>query len=224
MNDEILGYHFTNPYLLKEALTHPSICIVNKKDKKICASYERLEFLGDSVLNFVISELLMQRFPSENEGDLAKRRANLVAGEALTKLAQIKNLGKRIEMTDAEAKLGGRENSNNLEDVLEAIIGAIYLDSGFAKLKPIIYELWSPLLDNMPNVPHDPKSKLQEILQKKGRAIPNYELIAVEGPGHMLVFKVRLSLKDFKEVIGTGKSKQQAEKEAAILLLEQINE
>lgn len=218
MINEILGYHFNNPLLLKQALTHPSINHTHK------SNYERLEFLGDSVLNFIIAELLVNKFPDEDEGDLAKRKSSLVSGEVLTKIALKTNLGSKIQMSESEAKCGGRKNANILENVLEAIIGAIYLDSGFVNLKPIVYTLWQDFLNNTLNVPSDYKSKLQEILQGEGKGLPKYEVIDALGPKHNLTFKVRLNVKGYNEVIAHGKSKKQAEKEAAKLLLEQIYE
>lgn len=219
--NQILGYHFTNPLLLKQALTHPSLCVRGGANLE---SYERLEFLGDSALGLVMAELLINKFPDEDEGKLAKRRASLVAGEMLAQIALSINLGDRIAMAESEAKSGGRINANNLENVLEAIIGAIYLDGGIEKLKSVIHNLWQVFLDNMVEVPIDPKSKLQEILQKNGHPLPKYELIESEGPKHMLTFKVRLQVPGFEEAIGQGKSKQQAEKEAASLLLIQMEE
>ena len=222
MINHILGYHFNNPFLLKEALTHPSLSIVTAKHNTSINNYERLEFLGDSVLNLVIAELLMKQFYEEDEGKLAKRRSSLVAGDFLAILSHQIGLGSMIEMTEAEAKLGGRENNHNLENVLEAIIGAIYLDSNLEQVKQVIHRLWQPFIDSMPEVPTDPKSKLQEILQKNGHPLPKYELVESAGPGHMPIFKIRLKIDRFEEVIGEGKSKQQAEKQAAKLLLAQI--
>ena len=221
--NEILGYNFKNPLLLQEALSHPSICTKNK-DAPIIKSYERLEFLGDSALNLVISELLIKQFPDEDEGKLAKRRAALVAGEILAKIALSVDLGSRIEMTMAEKKLGGLENPNNLEDALEAVIGAIYLDSEIETLKQIIQNIWQKYIDEMIEVPNDPKSKLQEILQQNGNPLPIYELIESSGPKHMLTFKIRLNIPGLPIAIGEGKSKQQAEKAAAIIMLNQIIE
>ncbi len=222
MINQVLDYNFSNPYLLKEALTHPSISVIRDKYNANIINYERLEFLGDSVLNLVIAELLMKQFPEEDEGKLAKRRSSLVAGEFLASLSHEVGLGLLMEMTNAEAKLGGRENDHNLENVLEAVIGAIYLDSSLDAVKSVIHRLWQPFIDSMIEVPTDPKSKLQEILQKDGHPLPKYELIESAGPGHMLTFKMKLKIPGFQEVIGEGKSKQQAEKQAAILLLAQI--
>jgi ribonuclease III len=217
--NHILGYNFINPTFLKHALTHPSLCM---HDKSNLASYERLEFLGDSALSLVISEFLMNKFPNEDEGNLAKRRSYLVSGEMLSQIAVSLDLGKMISMADSEEKSGGRKNSHNLENVLEAIIGAIYLDGGLDAVKPIIYNLWHIIIDEMTEVPTDPKSRLQEALQKLGYPLPKYELIETIGPKHMLVFKIQLKIPGFKEVIGQGKSKRQAEKEAASLLLLQM--
>lgn len=176
MNNQILGYKFNNPQLLEEALTHPSIC-VNRNYKAIRNSYERLEFLGDAVLGLVISDLLMAKYEYEDEGKLAKRRSGLVSGEILAKIATKLNLGDEIEMTNSERKLDGQTNSNNLENALEAVIGAIYLDSGLEEAKKVIWRIWQPYIEEMIEVPIDPKSQLQEILQKRGKPLPIYELI-----------------------------------------------
>ena len=135
MIKEILGYKFTNEKLLEEALSHPSICV---KASAASINYERLEFLGDVVLSLVISELIFNKYPDEDEGDLARRRSALVSGEIISGIAQKIDLGENILMTEAEEKLGGRENHNNLENVLEAVIGSIYLDSGLDNIRKII--------------------------------------------------------------------------------------
>jgi ribonuclease-3 len=218
MNNTILGYQFKSSRLLQEALTHPSVCVKNHSS----FSYERLELLGDAALSLVVLDLLMVKYPNEDEGSLAKRKAALVSGETLAKIAFMMNLGDRIEMTKSEEVLGGRESAHNLENVMEAIIGAIYLDSGIEVLKTIIQQIWQPFINEMRDPPTDPKSKLQEILQKDGKALPKYELIDASGPKHMLTFRVSLKVSGFEDIIGEGKSKQQAEKAAAILLLEKL--
>lgn len=210
---QIFDYSFNNLELLQEALTHPSI---SKK------SYERLEFLGDSVLGLVVTEMLLKQFPNESEGDLAKRKAALVVGEILSKIAIIHNLAPIIIMSESERKLGGECNLNTLENVVESLIGAIYLDSNFITIKEIINRIWQPFIDSMHEIPQDPKSKLQEILQKNGLALPKYELIKSEGPQHMLKFTICLKAENFEPVTGEGYSKQQAEKNAAIELLKQM--
>lgn len=219
MIDEILGYKFKNRQFLQEALTHPSICA---KDKSI-SSYERLEFLGDSVLSLIIISYIIDKFSNENEGKLAKRKAALVDGETLAKIGTSVGIGMKIIMSDSEVKLGGRENPHNIENALEAVIGAIYLDGGIEEAKRIVINLWEPYIVEMKEVPTDPKSKLQEDLQKRGLPLPKYELVEQGGPGHMLEFKVRIIVPGFKEATGIGKSKQAAEKEAAISMLSQIH-
>jgi ribonuclease III len=220
---EVLGYKFNNPLLLKEALTHPSI--TTKKKKSLAKyNYERLEFLGDAALSLVIIDTLIKQFPEESEGGLAKRKSGLVSGEVLAKISHSINIGNMMEMTESEANAGGRENSNNLENALEAVIGAIYLDAGLEKLKELMRDIWQPYIDNMREIPIDSKSLLQEKLQRIGKDLPKYELIDAEGPGHMLTFQVRLQVPGFVEVMGKGRSKRQAEKEAATLLLEQMND
>jgi len=221
MITEIFGYHFKDNKLLKSALTHPSLA--NEPVHK--NHYERIEFLGDAVLSLIIVEMLIKQFPHESEGNLAKRKAKLVAGEVLAKIAKENNIGTKIYMSSSEEKAGGRENPNTLENALEAIFGAIYLDNGhLLNVKTIIQELWQPLIDNMPEVPIDAKSKLQEILQQQGKDLPQYKILDIFGPQHMLTFRVGLKIPGFDEVIGEGKSKQQAEKHAATLLLVKINE
>lgn len=221
MIKSVLGYHFKNPNLLDEALTHPSMH-KKKSHNSLIYNYERLEFLGDAVLSMLIAELLLKKFPEEDEGQLAKRRASLVSGEILARIAANEGLSELIIMTDAEQKLGGRKNSNNLENVLEALIGAIYLDSELTTIKQIISDLWTPFIDQIYETPTDYKSQLQEIVQQYSRELPKYELIDAYGPQHMLTFKVRLTISNYEAVIAEGKSKQQAEKNAAKLLLQQI--
>lgn len=222
MIDTVLGYRFNNSQLLKEALTHPSM---HKKDYNtgLFYNYERLELLGDSVLSMLIIELLFKKFPHEDEGKLAKRKAALVSGEVLSTIAANNSLNKLIIMSESEENLGGRENFHILENVLEAVIGAIYLDSGIEKVREIISNLWQNFIEQVYELPVDYKSKLQEVLQQNSRRLPKYELIDASGPKHMLTFKVRLKVEGYDEVITEGKSKQQAEKKAAKSLLEQIS-
>lgn len=215
-NSTILGHRFNNQSLLKQALTHPSLCF--NKDEKF-TSYERLEFLGDAVLNLVIAEFLLNKFPQEDEGNLARRRASLVSGEMLAKIAAEINLGTRIIMSDAEEKYGGRSNEHNLENVMESVIAAIYLDAGLDNIKKIISNIWQTYLDNMHEVPIDAKTKLQEVLQKQGYPLPKYELVDAFGPKHDLTFKIALDVAGIGAVVAEGKSKRQAEKEAAVQLL-----
>lgn len=219
MIHEILDYHFNNPSLLQEALTHPSLCV---KRNDVEFSYERLEFLGDSVIGLVIAEFLIKKFPNEDEGRLAKKKSYLVSGDIVAKIAHDTGLGVAISMTSSEEKSGGRDNLHTLENTLEAIMGAIYLDSDLSVVKKIINRLWESYINLMPPIVTDPKSRLQEFLQKNGYDLPKYEVIGSTGPGHMLTFQIRLKIIGFEEVIAEGKSKKEAEKEAASLFLKQI--
>ncbi len=212
--NSIFGYHFKNTRLLKEALSHPSLGQI---------SYERLELLGDAVLGLVITELLMKKYIHEDEGKLAKRKSALISGDMLAQIGKAHDIGELIIMSEAERRFGGAENVHNIENVMEALIGAIYLDAGLEELKHIVTELWEPYIEEMKEVPQDPKSKLQEKLQKSGFGLPKYELIECEGPKHMLKFKISLKVGGYKAVIGEGTSKRQAEKNAALLLLAEMD-
>jgi len=218
MINEIFGYQFNNPELLLEALSHPSLCFKQDNSK----SYERLEFLGDAVLGLIIIEHLIKRFPNEDEGDLAKRKAYLVSGETLAKIGDSLSLGSKIKMSISEDKHGGRENPHNIENALEATIAAIYLDSNLEVTKNIVLKHWEYYIVNMKEIPLDPKSQLQEELQKRGMKLPQYVLVEQTGPAHDLMFKVRINIQGYNEAIGTGKSKKEAEKEAAKEMLDYI--
>jgi len=211
---EKTGYKFKKDALLKEALSHPSL----GGDK----SYERLEFLGDAVLGLIISEMLYKNFPDDEEGHLAKKRAALVCGESLAKIAREINLGEHILMNAGEENANGRDNSANLENVLEALAGAIYLDGGLKAAQNLIEKYFSKLLTEMPEAPKDPKTELQEWAQARGLPIPDYNIIEQQGPAHAPLFKVEVSVEGHGKASAEGNSKKMAEREAAKLLLEKI--
>lgn len=213
-----IDYKFKDEALLEEALTHPSFC-ANKKSK---VNYERLEFLGDAVLELVVSEYLYEQFPDDSEGDLAKRRAALVCGESLTEIARNINLGSMIKLGAGEESTGGRENSANLENVAEAIMGAIYLDGGIEAAREFILKNLGPVSEKMLQPPSDPKTQLQELLQSDGKPVPEYKIIEQEGPAHNPIFTVQVSAEGFKPEKASGSSKRVAEREAARKLLDKI--
>jgi ribonuclease III len=219
-SDISLGYEFNNPALLDEALTHPSVSYKNAKNTTV--NYERLEFLGDSVLGLVIAELLIHAYPEENEGALAKRQAALVRGEALAKIATTMDIGRYIKMADGEEAMGGRQNPRNIENALEAIIGAIYQDGGLEMAKEFIIRWWGALVSNMTEPPKDAKTVLQEWAQGEGYPIPTYEVIQTDGPPHAPVFTVRLQLPGSHPEEAKGESKKKAEKEVAKQMLQQL--
>lgn len=216
--EDKLDYEFKDKALLTKALTHPSYASENSTK-----SYERLEFLGDSVLGLIISELLFEKFPDEQEGELARRRSALVCGSTLSKVAKTFNLGMDILMGTGEEANGGRDNDANLENTLEAIIGAIYLDGGLDPAKKYVLSHFSELTHSMTEPPKDAKTSLQEWAQGRGLPLPEYITVCIEGPSHAPDFTVEVTVEDNGVGIGNGSSKKRAEREAARHLFEQIS-
>ena len=191
MNGQLSGisHRFTDSELLNEALTHRSRGAIN---------YERLEFLGDSVLNLVVSGRLFEQFPDASEGDLSRMRARIVRGETLAAMALDIGLGSQLHLGEGEMKSGGKERTSILADALEAVFGALYLDAGYEKCRDIILSLCDPLIEALPSPEElkDPKTRLQEWLQARGLALPRYRLEAEEGADHAKQFKVSCLLTD----------------------------
>jgi ribonuclease-3 len=210
-----LSLKFNDDSLLQRALTHPSL-------GKTRPNYERLEFLGDSVLGLIISSELFQRHPNEAEGELTKRLAGLICGETLVKVAQNLHLAEHILMSDSEKNSGGRENKANLENVMEAIIGALYLDQGFEAAQSFVLQNWGELMDKMLEPPKDAKSALQEWAQGRGLPLPEYTVTRQEGPSHAPEFEISVTVYGFPTQIGYGNSKRIAEQEAATKLFESL--
>lgn len=205
--EERIGHVFKDCDLLSAALTHAS---AGEK-----YNYERLEFLGDRVLGLVVAELLYAGFPGEKEGDLARRLAALVQGSFLAGIARELELGLFITFSEAEAASGGGSNDNILADVFEALMGALYIDAGFDRCRDLIEKFWAQRLSTEARPPQHPKTRLQEWAQGRGLPLPEYKIVDQEGPDHAPVFMVELSVKGFKSVTAQGRSRQQAEKEAA---------
>lgn len=209
--EKLLDYKFRNPLLLQEAVSHPSLRGNSSFSGK---DYERLEFLGDAVVNLIIAQILYTKFPDVNEGDLAKMRAYLISRDFMVQKAKELNLGEHIIMAFGEESSGGRENSNNLENVLEAIIGAIYLDGGIDVVSKLVEKLWGKIDINTISE-SNPKSTLQELLQDKKMPTPIYEVVEREGEVHAPTFKVMLKIDDDIIEYGYGTTIKAAEKEAA---------
>lgn len=209
-----LGHKFARPELLETALTHAS---ASRDDPS--RTYERLEFLGDRVLGLALADRLMTAFPGEVEGDLARRHARLVARPSLALVARGLDLGAALHMTDGEAAAGTRDNDTVLADSLEAVLGAIYLDAGFAAASRVIENLWADLIGTDSAPPTDSKTELQEWAQARGKGIPAYAEIDREGPAHEPLFTVEARIKGETPVQGQGGSKQAAEQAAAQKLL-----
>ncbi len=211
-----LGYQFNNDKLLEQALTHRSAKGSHN---------ERLEFLGDSVLGFVIAENLYQKFPQSSEGELTRMRSSLVKGVTLADLAREFNLGDYLILGPGELKSGGFRRDSILEDAIEAIIGAVFLDADIDTVKTIILQWFESRLVkiNPENEQKDPKSRLQEYLQGRQIPLPQYEVIQITGQSHQQEFTVRCSSEKLAiEVITKGASRRKAEQEGALQLLEKI--
>ena len=212
-----LGYTFRNPELLRLALTHRSVLTGEHN--------ERLEYLGDSVLNFIIAEALYQQFPQAKEGQLSRLRASLVKGETVAAIAHDFGLGEHLILGIGELKNGGHRRESILENALEALIGAIYLDSDFATCRAVVLQWFTERLVTLSlkdNV-RDPKSRLQEYLQGKGLALPVYQITRTEGQEHEQIFWVRCSVAALKiEEEAKGLSRKAAEQQAAENILKKL--
>jgi ribonuclease-3 len=204
-----IGYTFNEPSLLTQALTHRSA----KGEHN-----ERLEFLGDSILGFVIAEVLFEQFPKHDEGDLTRMRSSLVKGVTLAELGRDFNLGEHLILGPGELKSGGHRRESILEDAIEAIIGAVYLDSDISCCKALILSWFTQRLSDIKpgNEQKDPKTRLQEYLQGRKIALPVYDVIDTSGQSHNQQFVVRCITEVIdKEVIAKGTSRRKAEQAAA---------
>tara|TARA_Y100000815_G_C13330828_1_gene495897 strand:+ start:563 stop:1213 length:651 start_codon:yes stop_codon:yes gene_type:complete len=201
-----IGYKFRDRNLLLDAIKK------NNKNDQSKNSFERLEFLGDRVLSLIVSDLLLERFPSANEGELSRRLVGLIRRETLATIA------KNIVLVSISEK----KNVNALADGLEALIGAIFCDGGIKHAKQFIVKFWSKIIDEQYSPPVDAKSKLQEILQAKGKPLPVYHNLGHKGPDHMPTFSVKLEISEEKIVFGKGETKRIAEQEAAKIMLKKV--
>ena len=209
---EALGYHFRNPDLLTEALTHPST--------EGQESYERLEFLGDRVLGLVVAERLYEMFPAAAEGRLAPLLNLLVRRETLATTAKSIGLPEFLILAPGEEATGGRAKPAILADTTEAVIAAIYLDGGLDAAKAFVLRFWEPHFATLPAETSDPKTALQEFLQARGEALPTYREIDREGPAHDPLFTIEVRTESGLTATGMGSSKRAAERKAAQALLD----
>lgn len=214
--EKIINYHFKDKNLLITALTHPSYLIQNEK---AMYNYQRLEFLGDAVLTFVITDQLFKLYPNEKEGDLARYRSVLIRGIGLANYARKIQLPDFIFLSDAESKTGGKNKDSILEDVFEALIGAIYMDGDVISvrnfIKDIFCDLETVLEETLPNL--NPKGQLQEWIQQKlPNAIIEYVLAKSSGPDHNKFFEIDLKIDGKILGSGSGSSKKVAEEQAAV--------
>lgn len=212
---ETLGYTFKNVSLLEQALTHRSF--------EGSDNYERLEFLGDAVLNFTIAEALFRKFPKATEGELTRLRATLVKGDTLGEMGKGMGLGDVLRLGLGELNTGGFRRSSTIEDAFEAVMGAIFLDSDIHTIQALILKWFAPLLAKVTpeTAIRDAKSRLQEWLQAKNMSLPTYELLREQGPDHDKIFYVRCHVAALKLTSeGQGISKKLAEQNAAQTMLE----
>ena len=214
--ERLIGHDFSNKALLTQALTHRSFGSTNN---------ERLEFLGDGVLNFIIASQLYLKFPKLDEGDLSRLRAHLVKEPTLGEIALTLNIGDALKLGEGELKSGGWRRPSVLADALEAMIGAVFLDAGFAAAESVVIKLFTPLIEKIDPkaIGKDPKSLLQEYLQSKKIDVPSYEVLAIEGEAHCQTFRVECRVAKFNIVTqGEGTSRRAAEQQAAELANQEI--
>ncbi len=213
-----LGYRFREARLLQQALTHRSAGSVNN---------ERLEFLGDAVLNLVVAEDLFERFTTADEGRLSRLRASLVRGETLAAAARRIDLGAGLRLGPGELKSGGFRRDSILAGALEAVIGAVYLDGGLEAARALVHRLLAPELRHASpaSILKDAKTRLQEYLQGRRLPLPSYSVIAVEGRDHDQVFEVACEVSGLASAVtGRGSSRRRAEQQAAERALQRLQE
>jgi len=210
-----LGYSFSDVGLLQQALTHRSAP---------GASNERLEFLGDAVLDIVISEVLFHALPDAPEGDLSRLRASIVRDTSLAGVAAELGIGEQLILGSGERKTGGHRRQSILADALEALFGAVYLDSDFDTAAELIRGIFRDKLEELPHADdlRDPKTRLQEWLQARGASPPDYELVNVTGKAHQQHFEVRCLVPDREPAPGEGRSRRSAEQQAARRMLARL--
>lgn len=209
----LIGRAPTRPELFELALTHGSAS---------AAHYERLEFLGDRVLGLLIGEWLYEAFPAEPEGRLSSRLNMLVSGESCAQIARALGVGSHMILGKQARDDGAVESVNVLGDMMEALIGALYLDGGIGDARRLVRRLWAERVEGVANAPKHPKSALQEWAAANRRKAPEYALVDRSGPHHALRFTVSVSIRNVGEASATGASKQEAETAAAKALLEKI--
>lgn len=209
--EKTLDYRFKTAELFERALTHRSAP---------GRSNERLEFLGDAVLDFVVSDVLFRAFPNAAEGDLSRLRSHLVKDASLARLAKELGLGEHLSLGSGEKKSGGNRRESILADALEALFGAVYLDDGFDAVVAVIHRAYGERFEQFPEFDdlRDPKTRLQEWLQARGLGLPSYELVETTGKAHNQRFSVRAIVQG-DEAGGDGTSRRNAEQKAAESLL-----
>lgn len=213
---KVLGHPFTDQRLLEQALTHRSASHVNN---------ERLEFLGDALVNLFVAELIYESLPRADEGEMTRLRAALVNGTALAAIARDAELGERLHLGPGELKSGGFRRESILADAFEAIVAAVYLDAGWNACRDLVHRLFGERVQGTAPTPKDAKTRLQEYLQGRNLPLPVYELVATRGDDHARSFDVTCSAGDPAATgAGSAGSRRAAEQVAAAQVLEQLGE
>ncbi len=211
---KILGYRFKDASLLRVALTHPSL--------EGAPNYQRMEFIGDRVLGLAIAVWMYELYPDADEGGLASRHTNLVRREACASVAENLRLGDFLHMAKSSEDAGGRKRETILSDACEAVIGAIYLESGYKQAEKFIRSAWADLANDVKVVERDAKTKLQELVQARGKPTPVYTIIDKIGPDHEPTFTISVRVRDEGEEMAKGQSKREAEQQAASIMLTRL--
>jgi ribonuclease-3 len=212
-----LDYPFADIHLLQQALTHRSAGGTNN---------ERLEYLGDSILGFVVADALYHQFPEASEGQLSRLRASLVKRDTLAKIAREFDLGAFLNLGPGELRSGGHARSSILADGVEAVFAAIYLDGGYPAARQVILSIFASRIEalNLDDHQKDPKTRLQELLQARRLGLPSYEVIDITGDPHQQTFRVLCKVEELEsEMVGSGSSRRKAEQDAADRLLSTLN-
>lgn len=220
--EERLGVRFKNPALLQEALVHTSY--LNENPSLEIGSNERLEFLGDAALGLAVAQQLYKDYPAVDEGQLTELRTHLVRRDTLARAAQRLGLGDYLLLGRGEEGAGGRRRPTNLARAYEALVGAVFLDGGLARVRRFVKKTLNAELQGLRQrpVPADPKSRLQELVQSRWQSTPSYRLLRAEGPDHARRFSIEVLVGEDVLGVGEGRSKQQAEKAAARQALERL--
>ena len=212
--ETIIGYIFQDKELLLRALTHASLEGPN---------YERLEFLGDRVLGVIVAEMLFKKHPEEKEGALAKRFSALVRGQTLAAIGKEIDIAQYILFSETDTAFPqGTENDNIIADVMESLLGAMYLDGGLTPCKAMIEKYWDERFETMTKPPQDPKTELQEWAQGLGKPTPSYEIIAREGLDHAPIFTIEVKVEGMQSQTAKASNRRQAEKDAARKVLKSL--
>lgn len=223
--ETVLGHRFANRSLLEEALTHPSVAGASRgKRQKQPRNYERLEFLGDRVLGLAAAHLLLERFPADAEGPLTRRLNALVRTESVAVVGSKLDLKRWLRVDASGLDADGNPRPTLLADACEALIGAIYLDGGFAAARAFVHTHWSAMIQTVQSASRDAKTGLQELAHARGLDPPAYRIVATEGPDHAMTFTVEVSLSGQTPQRAAGRSKRVAEHGAAALMLAQLRE